>query len=280
MTDDPQRHPVFTPPVAPLIVARPVHFLPYARAIVWSFPDVEMTRRQAVADLLLAFVAFAFAYFGLDLLLYLLFHEDSSFSPFWTAVPLGLTILLFVGGVLYARKQAPVTLGLGKPPWAVATVGTLLAVPACYASVMVVGITYVAIAGFEETVEDRRELLEILPEPGVWSLLVIGPFTGLHEEVLFRGFILTRMVVLFRSKVAAIVASSILFGVAHVYQGVAGIFQTAAIGMVLATLVTLTRSLWPAIVAHGVFNSLQLAMMPIFRGFLENAESFTDTPAG
>lgn len=239
-----------------------------------------MTPRDAALDLLIAFGAFVLIHIILGGFLYYLMENYWPVHLMWIVVPLGLATLIFVGIVLRIRRQSMNSIGLRKPLWVEGGVGALLALPACFAATITVGFYYTAFFGFENVMEDRQAVLEFMPEPSIWSFLIIGPFTGLHEEVFFRGFILTRMVALFRSKIAAVIVSSVLFGLPHIYQGLSGVCQTTAIGLVLATLVMLTRSLWPAIIVHGLFNSIQLAMLPLLREFLEGAvDQLTTAPA-
>jgi hypothetical protein len=61
---------------------------------------------------------------------------------------------------------------------------------------------------------------------------------------------------------AALTGQAVLFGAAHFYQGPAGMVGTAVTGFILgAATLFFGRTLWPAIVAHGLANSLGFAMM-------------------
>jgi membrane protease YdiL (CAAX protease family) len=88
----------------------------------------------------------------------------------------------------------------------------------------------------------------------VW--LVIAFF----EEAAFRGWILTRFAELGRFSrsawTVALVASSVLFGVIHAYQGLSGVLATGLTGLVFAvTYMATGRNLWAAVVAHGVLDT-------------------------
>jgi len=78
---------------------------------------------------------------------------------------------------------------------------------------------------------------------------------GICEEVIYRGFMIAYLMALFGAPfwVAGLV-SSIVFGLAHSYQGPAGIPRTAAAGGVMALLYGLTGSLWAPMVAHAVMD--------------------------
>jgi membrane protease YdiL (CAAX protease family) len=85
---------------------------------------------------------------------------------------------------------------------------------------------------------------------------------GACEELLFRGFLLWYFAVWVGVWPAAIL-SSIVFGLGHLYLGVRQIPNTAIIGMVMATLVILSGSLWPAMLLHAAidWNSGELGFL-------------------
>lgn len=78
---------------------------------------------------------------------------------------------------------------------------------------------------------------------------------GICEEVIFRGFMIAYLMTLLGAPfwVAGLV-SSLIFGIAHAYQGPAGIPRTGAVGLMFALLYGLTGSLWAPMVAHAVMD--------------------------
>jgi hypothetical protein len=83
---------------------------------------------------------------------------------------------------------------------------------------------------------------------------------GFSEELLFRGFLLSRTAGMLRSPAAGmalgVTAQALLFGSLHIYQGAFG-FAFATITAVISGAVYLLngRNLWPLIVAHGAWDS-------------------------
>jgi membrane protease YdiL (CAAX protease family) len=125
-------------------------------------------------------------------------------------------------------------------------------------------VLYTALIGLDTTkmMAEKTELFDLVAEfPAVW-ILPFSLFVGIHEEVLFRGFFLSRMRAVSRSSAVAIIVTSLIFGLLHFYQGLLGIFQTTMIGLFLAIVVTYSRTLWPAIIAHAVFDATNLLIMP------------------
>jgi len=73
---------------------------------------------------------------------------------------------------------------------------------------------------------------------------------GICEEILYRGFLFSFLRA-WSGIIAAIVISSIVFGWAHIYEGYRHVPRTALVGLFLAVIVVLTKSLWPAILIHA-----------------------------
>jgi membrane protease YdiL (CAAX protease family) len=87
---------------------------------------------------------------------------------------------------------------------------------------------------------------------------------GVAEEVVFRGFLLVYLteVVPQTSIGVAMVASSVLFGLAHTYQGVLGVLFTGLAGYWLAGLFVVTGSLLLPIVVHALVDLRLLLVLP------------------
>ena len=93
-----------------------------------------------------------------------------------------------------------------------------------------------------------------------WTTAAFG------EEMLFRGFLQTRLTVLFRrgapGEAAAIVVQAILFGVPHLGFGVRGAVTAGVVGLVYGIVYRLNgRNLWPLIIAHGVTDTVSLVAL-------------------
>ena len=93
-----------------------------------------------------------------------------------------------------------------------------------------------------------------------WTLAAFG------EELGFRGYVLPRLADLGRRTrgawIAALIASSLLFGGGHGGQGVTGMAQETLAGLMLGALyLAAGRNLTVPIVAHGVSNSLAFVLI-------------------
>ena len=85
---------------------------------------------------------------------------------------------------------------------------------------------------------------------------------GFGEEMFFRGFVITRLqTALDGTRLAsalAVLLAALLFGYVHFYyQGLTGLVNATAIGLIFGTFFLLyKRNLWPLVLAHGFINSL------------------------
>ena len=60
---------------------------------------------------------------------------------------------------------------------------------------------------------------------------------------------------------AALVLSSVFFGLGHSYQGKSGAVRTGLVGLVFAILYVVSGSIWLPIIGHAVFDILQGKMI-------------------
>lgn len=94
---------------------------------------------------------------------------------------------------------------------------------------------------------------KLMPQNLVESLAFVAlvATVAVCEEVLYRGFVFT---VLYAatggSLAAAILGSSLLFSLAHLYQGGRGLLATFVVGLLLASARAWTGSLAPCVIVH------------------------------
>jgi len=91
-----------------------------------------------------------------------------------------------------------------------------------------------------------------------WFIL-LSVSAGISEELIFRGYLFW-VFESFDSIIITIVASSILFGLAHSYQGWNGIIKTGSMGLIMAIIYVLTDSLWIPIFLH-IFGDIYGGVM-------------------
>jgi membrane protease YdiL (CAAX protease family) len=96
----------------------------------------------------------------------------------------------------------------------------------------------------------------ILPQSTVELLpyLALAITAGLCEEFLYRGFAMAVLLHIGLQAWAVVLLTSVLFGLAHSYQGRGGIVMTLLIGLVLGTSRIAYNSLVPAIFWHSAVD--------------------------
>jgi len=93
-----------------------------------------------------------------------------------------------------------------------------------------------------------------------WVALLGGvlPLVALAEELLFRAALVGVLVGFDTPVVVAVAFSSLLFGLAHGAQGLAGIVVAGLLGAALAAVFVATNSLVAVVVAHALVNAVEL----------------------
>jgi membrane protease YdiL (CAAX protease family) len=103
-------------------------------------------------------------------------------------------------------------------------------------------------------------------ETGWTALLSLN--AGLSEECFFRLLLPLLLAGLLHNPLLAFAIATILFGLMHLYQGVAGVLMTTLLGVVLAGLYLWTGDLWMAIAAHAGLDLFGLVVRPTFMRLL------------
>jgi membrane protease YdiL (CAAX protease family) len=101
-------------------------------------------------------------------------------------------------------------------------------------------------------------LMAILPETlneKMW-FMALAATAGFCEEILYRGFAITRLALLTGGVWSAAGTAVIVFSAGHVYQGAIGVGRAGALGAVLAITFIITGSLIPGMIAHFLIDAL------------------------
>src|SRR5580765_6448141 len=93
--------------------------------------------------------------------------------------------------------------------------------------------------------------------------LVVG---GFYEEIIFHGFIFTRLEKIFKpgkwATSAAFTLTTVIFGLYHFQQGIKGILLTAIAGAVYhALILKFNRNLWYGVFVHAFFDFIGLTLI-------------------
>ncbi len=159
--------------------------------------------------------------------------------------------------VWFLHSRSPETLGLGREVestiWWVA--GMALAAAG------------LALASWQaaQVKKDEKARDEIRKQIGKLSLYLPKTVTqlrwfncvafsaGVCEEILFRGYLIW-YIGLLTGSIPALVLSSIVFGVAHLYQGPGNAVRCGFVGLWLGTIYLATGTLWIPMLTHFIFD--------------------------
>lgn len=104
------------------------------------------------------------------------------------------------------------------------------------------------------------DLVHFLPQTDkeLRAAYLLSVTAGVVEEIVYRGFVLWCLFLYFPDWLALVI-SSVAFGLAHSYQGVAGVFKTGGLGLVLAMIYVGTGTIWIPVIIHALIDILQMA---------------------
>jgi len=98
----------------------------------------------------------------------------------------------------------------------------------------------------------RRLLPKTPTERKVWVLVAIS--AGVCEEFLYRGWLLTLFSAALGSVWLGLLISSVIFGLAHAYQGRSGILGTGILGAIFGIVFIVSGSLIPGQLLHTAMD--------------------------
>lgn len=106
--------------------------------------------------------------------------------------------------------------------------------------------------------EQLGDLLPFLPQDDrdLRTFFALSVTAGVVEELLYRGFALWALAQ-WMPLWAAVLLSSVAFGLAHSYQGVGGMLRTGVMGLVFAVLFVASGSIWLPMLFHALFDVVQ-----------------------
>jgi membrane protease YdiL (CAAX protease family) len=103
-----------------------------------------------------------------------------------------------------------------------------------------------------------RKIVQFIPQSALELRNFVGVSitAGIVEEIVYRGFVLWYLVQ-FMPLWAAVIVSSVAFGLGHGYQGANGAMRAGLVGFAFALFYVGTGSIWLPIVAHALLDILQ-----------------------
>lgn len=202
------------------------------------------------------------------------FAAVAVFRDYWDFLykgPLAIVAgALIASYFLYRNGERWRDLGFRRPEsWVNIALGVVLCVGA------LIAVQYVLVVPASESLdlgEPDLSALAVVRVDFVTFLIFLGPLSwgsaAFGEEFIARGFILNRIAVAAGGTRAAwltaAVIQAVIFGLAHSWQGLAGMIATGVVGLVFGLAYLLIgRNLWLTIITHGLFDSVTVVAIYI-----------------
>jgi uncharacterized protein len=195
------------------------------------------------------------AVFGLEIAAEAIYTPKSMEAGFAFGLTIQMLEVLIACGLIWLRRERLADIGLRRPQsWP-----RVLIVGIAIAAVVFVAIHVSEKAGYHRDLSRFRALqgnLELTLITVVY--VIIG--AGFYEEFMFRGFLMQGFAMFFGGSrtawIASLIIQGVLFGMSHAYQNLLGMLITGTLGALLGALVIIwPRNLWPAIIAHALFDA-------------------------
>ena len=176
---------------------------------------------------------------------------EDRLSIYASTIAFQWVLTAFVAWRSIARVLTPESLGLTvHSPGLTAIVTAGMAIALC--SLQYFGIRRIASMPLDATSRMREISLRLMPRSVIEALAfsALAVTAAVCEEFIYRGFVYAALQSLSGSVTVAIVASSALFSLAHLYQGRRGLVSTFILGLAFAISRWATGNLIAATVTH------------------------------
>ena len=183
-----------------------------------------------------------------------------------------LVLLVLAGGSLLIRRDPWSSLGFHRLSGPLRIAGQILLLTCAWTVVQLSLIMPIA----ERVTGERQDLAQFADLEGnlpmlAGLLLISWTLAAVGEETAYRGYLLTRLRQLLgagpASTVAAVLASSVLFGLAHTEQGEVGVALTFFDAIFFGVLRLRFGTVWAPVLAHGFNNTIGLTgVLPDWAG--------------
>ena len=201
--------------------------------------------------------------FGITALSYLLATDVGDGSAILAGVPVGIIAATAISGVFAATGIAFSVVRFREPFSSLGFVKTSGFKPYIFAvAIWIVGLSVLmfwvqALVWFGVDVlvppDTAKQALDEADGSIVATIFLVGIIGPMAEEIFFRGFVLPGLMKKF-GIIWALVISSAVFGLFHIDLG--AIVPTFALGLALGWVYIKTGSIWPAMFAHGMHNTV------------------------
>lgn len=178
-----------------------------------------------------------------------------------------LGALVVVGLVLGWRDQGLTAIGFAAPDswWATVALAVVLGIVLQLVAVVLVEPLAEKLTG------EPHDHSVVAGVKGSWKafalwMLPVWLLVAPVEEAIFRGFLMTEIARIvgagFWATLLNVALASVVFGLAHGYQGRSGVLSTGLVGAVLGwVFIASGYNLWLAVLTHGFVDTIGIALV-------------------
>mgnify|MGYP000868816298 FL=1 len=203
-------------------------------------------------------------FIALELLIVLLFQVLHVLR----IIPTAAIFLFFIGWLsLRLRKMNWSHIGFSRPVNWAHTIGISI-IAAILFQMLSIGVLVPLI---QKITNEPLDLSQFEQLRSNWSLFIVAliaswTYAAFVEELVYRGYLLNRFKDFFGNTnigwLFGVIASSILFGFSHIYQGVSGITETFLSALIMSALYFVgKRNLWIPILTHGIKDTIGFTLI-------------------
>jgi len=195
------------------------------------------------------------AVFGLEAAAEAIYAPKSMEAGYTFGLIVQMLQIAFAWLLIRLRGETLADIGLKRPQsWP-----PTIAVAILIAALVFVGIYLSEKAGYHRDLS-RFAALQGNVRLTAFMIVYVLIGAGFYEEFMFRGFLMQSLAMCFGGSrggwAIACAIQGLLFGASHAYQNPLGMLIAGTIGILLAILFFVSgRNLWPAIIAHGLFDA-------------------------
>ncbi len=177
--------------------------------------------------------------------------------------------ILLIGLILRARGQRARSVGVSTERWGLNTLIGIGALPVVYGLIYLVMATIWIVEPtlLDQMYENADRITALVPKLSPVSFAGLSVVVGVYEELIFRGFLMTRLRRGLGNWTLAVLVSSAFFTALHgVDQTAVALVAVAILSVTFSVLTIWRRSIIPAIVTHMLFDFSQFLALYLTKG--------------
>lgn len=177
--------------------------------------------------------------------------------------------IAIIATILRHRRQPPASVGLERSGF---RLNVLIGAGATLVVYVLIALTmpllWLVWPGFWEQMEENADrMMDLVPKLHPLGFVGVAVMVGVYEELVFRGFLMTRLRRATGSWTAAVLISTAVFAGLHAFdQTLSALLWITILSLVFSAVTIWRRSIIPAIVGHTLFDWSQFLLLSVQAG--------------